>query len=207
MDTRRIRTKRKKSRLRLLHQYYRYTGFYSFVYTTLRRTVIPIVLLILLVITVDRFLLDINLLLENATDRYSNFLVFTIFFISESVLGILPPEIFIAWTDKTPMPWTNLTGLALLSYMAGSVAYYIGRMILSIPAVTRYVKLTMAKHIRNIRRWGGLMIIVTALLPLPFSIASMAAGIMEYDYRKYLFFAIARIARFYLFALLMYKII
>lgn len=164
-------------------------------------------ILILLIITVDRFLWDINLFLENATDNYSNFLVFTIFFISESILGILPPEIFIAWTDKTPMPWTNLTGLALLSYMAGSVSYYIGRMILSIPSVTRYVKLTMAKHIRNIRRWGGVMIMVTALLPLPFSIASMAAGIMEYDYRKYLFFAIARIARFYLYALLMYKII
>ena len=162
---------------------------------------------ILLIITVDRFLWDINLFLENATDNYSNFLVFTIFFISESVMGILPPEIFIAWTDKTPMPWTNLTGLALLAYMAGSVAYYIGRMILSIPAVTRYVKLTMAKHIRNIRRWGGVMIMVTALLPLPFSIASMAAGIMEYDYRKYLFFAVARIARFYLYALLIYKII
>lgn len=199
--------KRRKSRLRLLHQYYNYTGFYRFIISTLRQAIIPIAAFVLLVYVVDRFIIDLNLFLETATDTYSNFLVFTLFFISESFLGLIPPEIFIAWTTKTPMPWVNLTGLALLAYMGGSVSYYIGRMILTIPFVTRYVKMTMAKHIRNIRKWGGFMIVSSAFLPLPFSIASMAAGVIEYDYRKYLFWALTRIARFYLYALIVYKII
>ncbi len=193
--------------MRLLHQYYTYTGFYRFIIITVRKAIIPIVVLLLLIFVVDRFILDLNLFLEKATDTYSNFLVFTIFFVSESFLGLIPPEIFIAWTTQTPLPWVNLTGLALLAYMGGSVSYYIGRMLLTIPAVTRYVKMTMAKHIRNMRKWGGFMIVSSAFLPLPFSIASMAAGVIEYDYRQYLFWALSRIARFYLYALLVYKII
>jgi membrane protein YqaA with SNARE-associated domain len=202
-----LRAKRKKSRFRLLHQYYQYTGFYAFIWRTLKRAFIPVVGFILAVYTVDRFIIDLNLLLENATDDLSYFLIFTIFFISESVLGLIPPEIFIAWTSKTPMPLINLTGLALLSYMGGSVSYYIGRLILAIPSVTRYTKLTMSKHVRSMRRWGGLMIVTAALLPIPFSIASMAAGVIEYDYRKYLFWALTRIFRFFLYAAVLYKII
>ncbi|MFO7723621.1 MAG: VTT domain-containing protein [Bacteroidales bacterium] len=201
------RPRRKKSRLRLIHQYYQYTGFYRFIFAAIKNAILPIVGLILIIITVDRFLIDINVLLENASDDFSNFLVFTIFFLSESFLGLIPPEIFIAWTAKNPHPWVDLTGLALLAYMGGSVSYYIGRMILSIPSVTRFVKLSWAKHIRNIRRWGGIMILVTALFPLPFSIASIAAGIIDFDYRQYLLWALARIVRFYLYALVMFKVL
>ncbi len=201
------RPKRQKSRLKLLHQYYNYTGFYSFIIKTLRNAVLPVAGLLLLVFIVDRFIVDLNLVLENATDTLSAFLVFTVFFISESLLGLLPPEIFIAWSAKADAPWVHLTGLALLAYMGGSVSYYIGRMILTIPAVTRYVKLTWAKHIRNLRRWGGFMIVSSAFLPLPFSIASMVAGLIEYDYKRYLFWALSRIVRFYLYAWLVYRII
>jgi membrane protein YqaA with SNARE-associated domain len=174
---------------------------------TFKRAVLPVLVLIGLVVIVNLFIIDLNQYLEQATDTFSSFIVFTIFFISESFLGMIPPEIFIAWADKTSQPWLTLTGLAILAYMGGSVSYYIGRLILSIPSVTRYVKLQIAKHIRNVRRWGGLMIVISAFLPLPFSIASMAAGIIEYDYRKYLFWALARIIRFYLYALIVFKVV
>jgi len=201
------KAKHKKSRLMLLHQYYRYTGFYRFILATLRKAILPVLILIILFYIVDRFIVDISYFLENATDSWSDFLVFSIFFASESLLGLIPPELFIAWTGQTALPWVNLTGLALLSYMGGSVSYYIGRMFLSIPSVARYVNLTMAKHIRNIRKWGAVMIVASALLPIPFSIASMAAGVIDFDYRKYLLWALTRIARFYLYALMVYKII
>jgi membrane protein YqaA with SNARE-associated domain len=201
-----IRPRKKKSRLRLLHQYYQYTGFYRFIFSALRNLALPLLGLILIIFIVDRFLVDLNLLLENASDDFSNFLIFTIFFLSESFLGLIPPELFIAWAAKNPNPWVDLTGLALLSYMGGSVSYYIGRMILSIPSVSRFVKLQWAKHIRNIRKWGGVMILVSALFPLPFAIVSVVAGVIDYDYRKYLFWALARIVRFFLYALVMFKV-
>lgn len=198
---------RKKSRWRLVHQYYNYTGFYSFIWSTVKKAFYIIAALVLLIFIVDQFIVDLNNFLENATDHFSNFLIFTIFFLSESFLGLIPPEIFIAWTDKTPNPWVNLTGLALLAYIGGAVSYYIGRMILSIPSVTRSVKLKMAKHVSYLRKWGGFMIVISAFLPLPFSVASIAAGIIEYDFRKYLLFALMRIFRFYLYALAVYNII
>lgn len=202
-----LRGRRKKSRLQLLHQYYRYTGFYRFVWITLRNTIPPIIGIVLAAIIVDRFIIDLNLLLQNATDDLSAFLIYTVFFLSESFLGLIPPEAFIAWASQTTHPWVTLTGLALLAYMGGSVSYYIGKLILSIPSVTRYTKFTMAKHIANLRKWGAVLIVFAAFFPLPFSMASMAAGIMEYDYRKYLFWALSRILRFFLYALVVFKVI
>lgn len=202
-----VRRSKKKSRLRLLHQYYRYTGFYRFLLITVKKSLPPIIGVILAIFIVDRFIFDLNLFLQNATDEFSTFLIYTIFFTSESFLGLIPPEVFIAWTTQTAHPWVHVTGLALLAYMGGSVSYYIGKVILAIPSVTRYTKFTMAKHVKNMRRWGGLLIVSSAFLPLPFSMASMAAGIMEYDYRKYLLWAISRIIRFYLYAMLLFKII
>jgi membrane protein YqaA with SNARE-associated domain len=197
----------RRPRIVLIHQYYRYTGFYKFLWITVKKSFPPIIALLLAVLFVDWFVVDLNAFLQRATDEFSHFLVYTIFFISESFLGMLPPEIFIAWADKTSHPWITLTGLAILAYMGGSVSYYIGRLILSIPAVNRYTKLTMAKHVRNMRKWGPFLIVSSAFLPLPFSMASMAAGIIEYDYRKYLFWAVSRIIRFYLYAMVVFKVI
>ncbi len=202
-----LRGRRKKSRLQLLHQYYRYTGFYRFIWITLRNTIPPIIGIILAIIIFDRFVIDLKILLENAPDNLSAFLIYTVFFLSESFLGLIPPEAFIAWAAQTIHPWVTLTGLALLAYMGGSVSYFIGKLILAIPSVTRYTKFTMAKHIANMRKWGALLIVFAAFFPLPFSMASMAAGIMEYDYRKYLFWALSRIVRFFLYALVLFKVI
>ena len=112
--------------------------------------------------------------------------IFVIFFASESFLGLLPPEIFIAWTDQTVHPFANLALLSLLSYLGGVVSYGIGRGVLYIPSVHNYVEIKIEKQIENIRKWGGILIVVGALLPLPFSIASMAAGIIKYDFKTYL---------------------
>lgn len=198
---------RKKSRLRLLHQYYSYTGFYGFLGSSLLKAIPLILLFIAALLLVHFFVIDINVLLNKITETYPAFGILTVFFISESVLGLIPPEIFIAWTSKSDSPLFYLSLLAVLSYAGGIVSYYIGRAITKIPSVHEYLEIKMAKHIRNTRKWGGFLIMVGALFPIPYSITSMAAGIIKYSFTSFLLFGTLRFIRFYLYAIAIFEIV
>ena len=131
----------------------------------------------------------------------------SVFFASESLLGLIPPEIFIAWSDKTSNPIFYLSLLALLSYLGGVVSYFIGKAITKIPAIHDYLEIKMAKHIKNTRKWGGFLIVVGALLPIPFSITSIAAGMIKYSFTSYLLFGLLRFVRFYLYAIAIFSLV
>lgn len=198
---------KKKSRIRLLHQYYNYTGFYSFVWKSVKKAVLPIVLFIGALWAIDHYLLDIEDMLVTITETYAPFEVLSIFFLSESLLGLVPPELFIAWAGKSASPFLYLTLLAAASYLGGIVSYYIGVGITKIPAVHEAMELRMAKHIKNTRKWGGFLIIVGALLPIPFAMTSIAAGIIKFPFSSYLIFGLLRFARFYLYALVIFEMV
>lgn len=198
---------KKKSRIRLLHQYYNYTGFYSFVWKSVKKAVLPIVLFIGALWAVDHYLLDIEDMLVTITETYAPFEVLAIFFLSESLLGLVPPELFIAWAGKSASPFLYLSLLATASYLGGIVSYYIGVGITKIPAVHEAMELRMAKHIKNTRKWGGFLIIVGALLPIPFAMTSIAAGIIKFPFSSYLIFGLLRFARFYLYALVIFEMV
>lgn len=198
---------KKKSRIRLLHQYYSYTGFYSFVWRSVKKAVLPIVLFVGALLAIDHYLLDIEDILVTITETYAPFQVLGIFFLSESILGLVPPELFIAWAGKSSAPFLYLTLLATASYMGGIVSYFAGVGITKIPAVQKSMEIRLAKHIKNTRKWGGFLIIVGALLPIPFSITSIAAGFIRFPFSSYLIFGLLRYARFYLYALVIFKMV
>lgn len=197
----------KKSRLRLLHQYYSYTGFYSFVGNSLKKALLPILLVVVALVLVNAYVINFGTLFENITKTYSPAGILAVFFASESFLGLIPPEIFIAWSKKTASPLVYLSVLALLSYIGGIVSYFIGRVILTIPSIHEYIEVKMEQHIKNIRKWGGFLIIVGALLPIPFSMTSIAAGIIKYKFRNYLLFGLLRFLRFYLYAIAIFSVV
>ncbi len=197
----------KKTRLQLLHQYYSYTGFYKFLGTSLKKALPPILLFIAGLLIVNYFVININDLLLYVTKNYSDYIVFSVFFASESLLGLIPPEIFIAWSDKTSSPILYLSILALLSYLGGVISYFIGKSITKIPSVHEYLEVKMAKHIKNTRKWGGFLIVVGALLPIPFSITSIAAGMIRYSFTSYLLFGLLRFVRFYLYAAAIFNLV
>ena len=198
---------KKKSRIRLLHQYYSYTGFYSFVWNSLKKAVLPIVIFVGALWAIDHYLLDIEDMLVTITETYAPFEVLSIFFLSESLLGLVPPELFIAWAGKSSSPFVYLSLLAAASYLGGIVSYYIGVSITKIPAVHETMELKMAKHIKNTRKWGGFLIIVGALLPIPFAMTSIAAGIIRFPFSSYLIFGLLRFVRFYLYALVIFEMV
>lgn len=196
----------KKSKFRLLHQYYSYTGFYAFVRSSLGKAIIPIVLFIVALWIVHAFVIDFNDLFTTITTTYSPITILAVFLASESLLGLIPPEIFIAWADKTTEPILYLTILAFLSYFGGIISFFIGKSISKLPSVYQYLEVKMAKHIKMIRKWGGFLIVVGALLPIPFSMTSIAAGIINYKFRNYLIFGLLRFVRFYLYALVIFNV-
>ena len=196
----------KKNRLQLLHQYYSYTGFYKFLGASLKKALPPILIFIGVILVINYFVININELLIYVTDNYSDWVVLSVFFASESLLGLIPPEIFIAWSDKATNPILYLSILALLSYTGGIISYFIGKAITKIKSVHEYLEIKMAKHIKNTRKWGGFLIVVGALLPIPFSITSIAAGMIKYSFISYLLFGLLRFLRFYLYAIAIFSL-
>jgi len=197
----------KKSKLRLLHQYYSYTGFYSFVKSSVGKSLLPIFIFIALLWLINEFFIDFNDLFTFITTTFNPPIILGVFFASESLLGLIPPEIFIAWAGKTEMPVFFLTMLAVLSYLGGIISFFIGKGISKMPSVYNYLEVKMEKHVKMIRKWGGFLIVVGALLPIPFSITSIAAGLIHYKFSNYLLFGLLRFVRFYLYALVIFNIV
>jgi len=198
--------KSRKPRLVLLHQHYSYTGFYNFIITNLKKAIVPLLLIVGLLFFLEYYVLDFENLFYTTTKDLPTIGLLSVFFVSESFLGLIPPELFIAWVKTLPSPIVYLSALALLSYLGGCVSYAIGRLVLRIPSLKSRIEVKIGKHIQNIRKWGGFLIIVGALLPIPFSIVSIASGIIRFSFKKYLFYGLFRFLRFYLFAIAIFKL-
>ena len=201
-----IQNKKKKAKIKRLHNYYQYTGFYDFVWQSLKKAFLPLVLVIIALVVIDYFV-HFKELFEAMTETFSPFSILSVFFVSESILGLIPPEIFIAWSAKMGSPVMYLSLLALLSYLGGVASYFIGLGIYHIPKVHAYFDTKLASHIKNTRKWGGFLIIVGALLPIPFSMTCMAAGLIRFKFTNLLLFGLLRFVRFYIYALAIYELV
>lgn len=202
-----VKTNVRKSKIKLLHQYYNYTGFYSFVWLSLKKAIAPIILFLTALVLVDRFIIDFNELFASIIQNYSSFKILTVFFISESILGLVPPELFIAWAANSALPVFYLSLLALFSYLGGVVSFFIGKYIAKTRSVYNYMEVKMKKHLKNTKKWGGFLIVVGALLPIPFAMTSIAAGVIGYKFSNFLLFGLLRFVRFYLYALIIFQIV
>lgn len=199
--------KRKKSKTQLLHQYYKYTGFYSFVADSIKKVSIPVVILIITLFLFNKYVFTIDDGLELLSETFSRTGVLITFFISETLLGLIPPEIFIAWSKKTANPIASLAILASISYFGGLLSFFIGKTILKITSVKNYLEIKMAKYLKNTSRWGGFLILIGALLPVPFSITCVAAGMIKYPFKGVIFFGLFRFLRFALYAWAIFSVV
>ena len=199
--------KSETNKLKRAHLYYKYTGFYTFVGQTLKKAFFPLLITIVALFLVNTYVINFGNLFTYITETYAPLNILLVFLISESLLGLVPPEIFIAWSNKMPSPIFYLSLLATLSYVGGIISYFIGRWIFTLPKVYEYMEGKMKKHLKQIRRWGGFLIIVGALLPIPYSMTSMAAGMIHYKFRNYLLFGLLRFVRFYLYAVAIFSLL
>lgn len=189
-----------------LNRYYRITKFYDFLKSTAIKGGLVILVFVAVLLVLEYFFLDINALLNSMVESFSTVSIFGVFLISETVLGLLPPEIFIAWSSKSATPWLFLFIIASLSYIGGIIAYFVGNQLNRIPSIRNHIEHKIATHINNLRKWGGFFVLVGAMLPLPHSMVSLACGLIKYDLKHYLAWAIFRYLRFGLYALVIFRV-
>ena len=201
------RKKINKPHYKRLHNYYNRTGFYMFIWESLKQAFLPIVAVVVGLILFNNYVYNINDGLQAMTETFSRFGVLTVFFISETILGLIPPEIFIAWSKKTANPVLNLSILATLSYLGGLTAYFIGRAALKIDSVKNYLEVKMAKNLKNTSKWGGFLILVGALLPLPFAISCLTAGMIKYPFKNVVLVGLFRFVRFAIYAWAIFSVV
>jgi len=197
----------KKSKAKLLHQYYSYTGFYAFIGSSLKKAIVPVLVVITALILFNKYVYNINDALQGITETFSILGILITFFASESFLGLIPPEIFIAWSKKTSNPVLNLTILATLSYLGGITSFFLGKAALQIDFIKNYLEVKMAKSLKNTSKWGGFLIIVGALLPIPFAITCMAAGMIKYPFKGVILYGLLRFVRFAVYAIAIFQMV
>ena len=193
-------------RLSLINRYFKITQFYSFIKSTAFKGAIVAIIFILLLLFVDSFIVDIGSLLTNLVETCSPLVILSVFLLSESFLGLLPPEIFIAWASKSSNSYLNLFLLSSISYIGGIISYFIGNRLFLIPSVKDHIELKIAKHIINLRKWGGIFVFLGAVSPIPHSIVSMACGLIKYNFKYYLLWSLFRFIRFLLYALVIFQV-
>jgi membrane protein YqaA with SNARE-associated domain len=193
-------------KLRLLNRYYEITRFYSFLKDTAFKGGLVILLFVVVLVGLELFILDFNNILNDFVAKYSPQAIFSFFLASETILGIVPPEIFIAWASKSATPWLFLFILASMSYLGGIIAYFIGNRLFLIPSIKNHIENKIAIHISNLRKWGGLFVFIGAMLPIPHSIVSLACGLIKYDFKHYVLWALFRFVRFGIYAAVIFQI-
>lgn len=190
----------------ILHRYYRITMFYKFLKDLAIKGGVLIIIFVGMLLVLEYFFLDFNSLLNSLFVAFSPKIVFLTFLISETIFGLLPPEVFIAWSAKSVTPWLFLSILASMSYLGGTLAFLMGRQLARVGSVKRFLEKRMTKHIVSLRKWGGFFVFLGAMLPLPHSIISLASGLINYPLKSYLFWALFRYLRFLLYALVIFRI-
>ncbi len=189
------------------HNYFKRTGHYRFVGTNIIRLILVATLFMLVLWGFTTFVLDINQMEEIIFSRLPDWLIFTTLFISECFTGLLPPDMYIIWANTFPHPYLIVFFLALLSYVGGMISWFIGTQIHRLKRVKLWVDVKFKEQVKLFRRYGGLVIFISALTPLPFSPVSTVAGMIDYPFRLYWIVALSRFLRFFLYAYFIYQVI
>lgn len=126
-------------------------------------------------------------------------LVYSVFLFSEVIFGIIPPEVFMIWSIHGGL-FDSYSGdvvlLSTISFGAGICGYYIGAALRGLAFFKRIEETYLTEHRRNLRRYGGFLVITAALTPLPFSAIAMAVGVFKYPFKYYFLFSLSRFVRF-----------
>lgn len=174
------------------------TGLYAFVGKTALKLLITIIAIVAIVLVLNHFF-DLNGILNNYIQNHGTVEILTLFYISESILGWIPPDLFIMWSDKFNNALLWLTILGTISYMGGINAYFMGKLALKYPKLRNWLQSKNEIFFTRIRKWGGFVIILAALLPLPFATTTLVAGMVKYPLKQTLLYGLTRYLRFYIY--------
>ncbi len=135
-------------------------------------------------------------------------LIFSSFFVSEVVFGIIPPEFFMIWSARhgdISLYLQNIVAFSAMSYAAGVIGFFIGTYFNGTQLYALIKKNFLGKMEYQFNRFGGFLVIVAALTPLPFSGICMLTGAVRYPQRKFFIIALTRFIRFSVYASIIWE--
>ncbi len=170
----------------------------KFLINQLLRGVVLLILFVSLFILFKKIIKpDFLAWLEPVYDN--NLLVIFIFSASEIIVGIIPPEIFFIWAthfEKLDIYLHYAILLSIISYCAGLLAFWFGKK-LNKTLLFRYFKRKyLEKYNYYLNNYGFFLIIVASMTPVPYSGTAMLMGSVNYPFRRYALYALARFIRF-----------
>lgn len=186
----------------------RASGYYTFIAASMLKVGFFYALLVLAVVFAGKFLIDLDLTFSAIVAQFSTSQVLVLFFISESILGWIPPDLFMIWAEKCDHPLGMLTVLGLMSFLGGMVSYKIGAWIASREKAKAFIEKRLEKYTALTHKWGGVFIAVSALFPFsPFATVTLAVSLLKYPFNKFLLFGLFRILRFIGQGLLLFELL
>ena len=190
----------------LQHLIMQRNGVYTFINANVTKLLLSITIILLSFYFFDTYILDIDSAAAWATGLLSPFGLISLFFFSEISIGFITPELLIVWADETLKPTWMLILLASLSYLAGILGYFLGQFWRTRAFVRNFILERYRETFIQLNRFGGLLIILAALTPLPYPIVSQLSGVNNYPFHKFALLTLVRFLRFAIYGALLYKL-
>jgi len=191
--------------LKSYHELLVRTGGYTFLRSNLLKLGASIIIILGLFYLIDVFVIDLDDAMSWVTQILSPMGVVSLFFISEVSIGFISPELLIVWADETANPRWTLILLATLSYGAGIASYFLGRYWATRKVVRERFLERHKNTMEQLRRFGGLLIILAALTPLPYPIVCQLCGMNKYPFKYFVWITLVRFLRFGLYGALLFS--
>jgi membrane protein YqaA with SNARE-associated domain len=172
-------------------------GVYGYMWWTSLKIGLLYFAIVIPLVLIGKQFVDLNLLFQFIFDKYSDGFILILFLVSESFLGMIPPDLFMIWTTKFNSPFAILAILGVLSYIGGSVSYLIGSWLSEKPKIKAYTEHVLERYILMVKKWGWAFIVISAIFPFsPYSMVVIAISLLKYPFKLYLLFGVTRIVRF-----------
>lgn len=190
----------------IYHVYYRRSGTYRFIGLNALKLLAVLVVLGIVVYLINKYVFEIDTLTDYLTAHFSTPVVLASYFLSELTLGLLTPEIFIVWVSGFSHPWLWVLLLGTISYAGGIGAYFIGTKLYHMPRIHRWVDETFSEQFKQIKRYGGVLIVLGALTPLPYPPICIVSGVVRFPFKQFLLITLVRYGRLFLYAAVLFKV-
>ena len=135
-------------------------------------------------------------------------LVYLVFLLSELVFGIIPPEVFMVWSihhGAFGAYYSDVALLSVISYTAGVLGYLFGRYFSSTRLFLKLEDTILFRYRALVRKFGGYLVLVAAVTPLPFSGICMLVGAVRFSPRNFLIIAAIRFVRFIVYGYIIWQ--
>jgi len=197
---------------KLYYHYLKRTGLFQFLGENLLKLGGVIAMFVGAVVLMEQYLITLKEIFVLIVENVDVWAVFVLFTISESVLGLLPPDFFIVWSKELSNQiqlneWLLVGFLALLSYTGGMISYVMGMKIIHVPKIHDWALEKYGNLFKNLKKWGGFFVVVSALLPVPFSIVMLICGITGYPIKWAAYLGLFRFVRFFGYAIFLFMLV